>query len=310
MKDNPELQLGLPDLVIHSPAKVNLFFEVIGKRPDGYHNIETLAAPLNVADELKFTRTTDPEIQFQLEINESVFKLVRNPSNPEELSVPSDLSNLAFKAALLLKDRYSVEQGIKIELKKNIPPQSGLGAGSSNAAAVLRACNQLWELDLPLSELVAIGAMLGADVPLFFYPGAVIARGIGEQITPMICGVKRQAVIFRPPTGIPTKDVYRRSQPRNPVKSVEDIARYMKQGDWPSFDNSIFNRLEEFAAPLTEWIDVMRTAFIQSGCRGCCLSGSGSTYFGVFDCLEDADRAACRLREEYPGWIQVVEINL
>ena len=300
----------LPDLVIQSPAKFNLFFEIVGNRSDGYHNIETLAAPLSVTDTIRFWRTEEPGVQFSLEINNKTFDLVRAPLQPDDLTVPDDERNLAYKAALTVQTQYEVRQGIRIALKKNVPPQSGLGAGSANAAAVLRACNQLWDLNLPTSDLVKLGAKLGADVPLFFFPVRQLRRGIGELVTPAIQGVRRNAVLFRPPVGIPTREVYRRCCVPERRHSVEPLLDSLVKRDWERFDTLVFNRLEEYAAPLTDWVNTMRKAFMSLGCQGCCLSGSGSAYFGLFDSEPSARRAAESLRHEFPGWIQAVEVIL
>ncbi|MBU1767275.1 MAG: 4-(cytidine 5'-diphospho)-2-C-methyl-D-erythritol kinase, partial [Candidatus Omnitrophica bacterium] len=157
------------EVKVISSAKVNLFLEVIGKRPDGYHNIETIFQEIDLHDEILIRKKAEQGIDIKV-----------SPS----LNITKE-DNIAYKAAKLIQQKAKKNNsGIEIFIEKRIPPGRGLGGGSSNAAAVLRGLNQLWQLNFSLEELADLGRQLGMDVPFFIYGGTCLGTQRGEVITP------------------------------------------------------------------------------------------------------------------------------
>ncbi len=295
---------------LQTPAKVNLFFELLKKRSDGYHDVSTLVAPVDFFDSLRVRAIDQADILLNCSTEESTFGPLREESEDSSLQIPSDERNLAYKAAKLLQKSYNVKQGVEIQLKKSIPPQSGLGGGSGNAAGVLQACAAVWNLNLSNADFMFFGSQLGSDVPLFFVPGMSLATGRGEIIEPMPQNLVCPAVIVRPPVGISTPAVYGRCQIPEQPKSAQLIIDSITEKNYELFYSLIFNRLELYAAEISPWVEKLREAFIQTGARGGCLCGSGSSYFGIFDSSEMAQKAAEKLRQLNLGLVIVTNIRL
>ncbi len=177
-------------LTLPSPAKLNLFLHITGRRADGYHLLETVFQLLDYGDEMSFCRREDGVISL----------------TPELPGVPSE-SNLVVRAARALQAETGCRLGAAITLNKRIPMGGGLGGGSSNAATTLRALNRLWQLGLPVDQLAAIGLRLGADVPVFVRAETAYATGVGEQLTPVEMPSQWFAV-FTPPVAVPTAEIF------------------------------------------------------------------------------------------------------
>ena len=178
-------------LTLSAPAKLNLFLHITSRRPDGYHNLQTLFQMLDCGDQLSFTPTVDAEIQFSC----------------SDKSIEND-SNLVVRAAKLLQPLASDKAGVKIHLDKQVPMGGGLGGGSSDAASTLLALNRLWQLNWPLHRLLPIGLSLGADVPFFLRGRNAWVEGIGEQIRPVSLPPSR-FVVLKPNAGLETARIFR-----------------------------------------------------------------------------------------------------
>ena len=152
-------------LVLNSPAKINIYLKILKRRSDGYHELESAFQLINLYDELEVSSTKSKEIK--IECNPDIIKL-------EE--------NIIFKAVQLIKNKYKVKQGIHIKLKKEIPIGAGLGGGSSNAASILLALNNLWKLEISQKDLLKLGKDLGADVPFFLNGKNAYVSGIGDKL--------------------------------------------------------------------------------------------------------------------------------
>ena len=202
---------------ILAPAKVNLFFEVLGLRDDGYHEIETLMVPIRLFDTL--TLEDDPSGNITLEVRSAVGvgKQLRSvaatapPVSSEIETVPEGDENIAVKAIRLLARRAGIDRGAHLRLVKRIPLAAGLGGGSSDAAAALVAANLAWRLDWPVSRLAAIAAELGSDVPFFLAGGPAVCRGRGEKIEPVggLGGLHR--CLSCPPEGLANGGRFKRA---------------------------------------------------------------------------------------------------
>ncbi len=178
-------------LVCFSPAKLNLFLHIVGRREDGYHLLQTIFQLLDYGDTLTISLRHDTEIDISC----------------QQVAIPLQ-QNLCYKAVQLVQDAFQIKKGVTIELDKKIPIGAGLGGGSSNAAATLWALNDLWQLGCSLEDLLALGVTLGADVPVFIRGRSAFAEGIGEKLEPLILPTAWFVVVV-PATAVATVEIYR-----------------------------------------------------------------------------------------------------
>src|SRR5262245_3846715 len=272
-------------LAVSTPAKVNVHLEVLGKRPDGYHDLETLMVAVTLEDELEFERD-----------NSGVLSLTCD--NPD-LSCGPD--NLVLKAAERLRQHSGRRDGARIRLAKRIPMQAGLAGGSSDAAATLKGLNRLWQLGFTDERLAAIGAEVGSDVPFFFSPGAAWCTGRGEKVEAMSLGRELDFVLVSPGVGLSTASVFREvSVPKEPVSGVA-IREAMKQGDVEVIGRLLHNRLQEPAEWLCPEVRKVRDALAAAKPAGVLMTGSGTTVFGLCRDRDDAKRVARTMGAEATG---------
>jgi 4-diphosphocytidyl-2-C-methyl-D-erythritol kinase len=280
------------EVIVQAPAKLNLFFEVIAKRNDGYHEIETLMCPVSLFDTFSFLSKPNGDIEFQCEL----FSGFGSPNGAESGVVPLDSNNLAVRAVELLRQHAGVRASAKLGLIKRIPTAAGLGGGSSDAAAALLAANVGWGLNWPLNKLARLAAELGSDVPFFLARGPAICRGRGEIVEPVDTLGMLDFVVVRPPAGLATEAVYKVCRPAEKPLSVLPLIHVLKQGNKKEAGRMLFNRLLPAASSLTNWIDRLKDQFDRLDCLGHGLSGSGSSYFGLCRHARHARRIARRLR--------------
>jgi 4-diphosphocytidyl-2-C-methyl-D-erythritol kinase len=276
---------GGPDAVVAwAPAKVNLFFEVLAKRPDGFHEVETLMVAVDLFDTLECR--DDPTGALTLTC--------------ETPGVPAGPGNLAYEAADRLRRRYAPGRGAAIRLTKRVPHQAGLGGGSSDAAAALLAMNRLWRLDRSLGELADIGSELGSDVCFFLTPPAGWCTGRGEVVAAEPVGRRLDLVVVKPPVGLATADVYRRvAVPAAPV-SGEPARAALRAGDVEDLGRRLHNRLQGPAFAVAPLVETVYRRLADLDPPGCRLSGSGSAVFAVCRDRREAERTAERFRAETP----------
>jgi 4-diphosphocytidyl-2-C-methyl-D-erythritol kinase len=291
---------------VTTPAKVNLFLEVLGKRSDGYHEIETLIAPVTLYDTLEFRPTDDGEITLHCEWAAGAVASEPKADCGEaarELlygEIPRGRENLVWRAAELVRTTGNIRGGAAIRLIKRIPAAAGLGGASSDAAAALVAACAAWRLDWPRERFMELAANLGSDVPLFLAGGSAICRGRGERI-------ERSAawafplVIVRPPVGLSTPRVYGQCQPASEPQSIEPLMNALNSGNAAAGEAKLMNRLQPAAEKLTPWIARLQHELSQQDCLGHQMSGSGSSYFGICRSPRHARRVAARLRARSLG---------
>ena len=212
--DSKALQWGTP---VQARAKLNLSLTVLDKRIDGFHEIDTVMVALSLADELTFHRQNEPGISL----------ICSDPG------IPSDSSNLVWRAAQTLAEASGLTPALRIELVKRIPAGGGLGGGSSDAAATLIALNRLWQLDYTVEQLHETAARLGSDVPFFLYGGAARCTGRGERVEALNLNVKQELVLVLPPVHVSTAIVYRHYQPDagRAKQSQQRVNRAIEQQD-------------------------------------------------------------------------------
>jgi len=268
---------------VQSYAKINLTLDVLGKRSDGYHELATIMQTIDLADTLCLTTTPDGSVRMIC-------------SQPEL----SNEHNLAVRAAQAIRQRCSLKQGVIIELHKRIPVAAGLGGGSSNAATVLLALQQWWQLPLSLEDMLNIAASLGSDVPFFLQGGLALCEGRGERITalePCWPAAMRWLLLLKPPTSVSTATVFRNlpaSDYTDGLHSRAVCTALNNQRQLPLED--LHNGLERGVLELYPEVAQARLAMLQAGAPLVRLSGSGSTLFAPFSNLEDAIQVQHTLR--------------
>jgi 4-diphosphocytidyl-2-C-methyl-D-erythritol kinase len=296
-------------VVVLAPAKINLFLAVLGKRSDGFHEIETILAPVGVFDTLTFTPQVAGEIE--LKCRWDLGLAARDASRPKASLAARELlsddflsgpENLAWKACALLRQRSGIEQGATMQLVKRIPAAAGLGGASSDAAAALIAGNLAWGLHWPLDRVLKLAAELGSDVPFFLKRGAAVARGRGEQLE-TIHASRLHTVIVRPPVGLSTKDVYQRCQPKPEHVGAKSLTAALARGQACVIGRQLVNDLQTAAATITPWIQTLVSEFEKQNLLGHQMSGSGSSYFGLCRSRRHARRVASRLRARNIGTV-------
>lgn len=289
---------------VWAPAKLNLFFEILGKRPDGYHEVETLVAPVNLYDRLdcRFFESDAPKITLEC------FDEDGGPC----LDVPTDDSNLVAKAYYACSDEISEKCSCNkylaahVKIFKKIPTKAGLGGGSSDAAALLLVFKRLAGDVMSSSVLHETAARLGSDVPLFLVEGASIGRGRGERVEPFNLPELWSAII-KPSVGLSTSEVYRQysTTPHSPKRSVNEVVKSIREYSGDNFGGfmgeQIFNRLEECASLLWDGVERWKStlaAFPETFAVQ--MSGSGTAFFALCSNEDSANRVASAVRAESP----------
>ncbi len=255
---------------IRSFAKINLGIEVLGRRPDNYHEIRTLFQSIDFGDTLDLRVRADGELRL-------------SGTDP---AVPWDGRNLILKAARLLKREFDVGPGAEIRVTKRVPPGKGLAGGSSNAAMALVALSQLWGLNLGRAELQPLAASLGADVPFFLEGGLCLGAGRGDVLTPLPDLPILYGVLVLPPFPSLTADVYGRL-PLTSLPEDSRISKFLERKDFGLLEN----RLEETVFNLFPRLETIKSFFYQNEAVLSLVSGSGSAVFGLYRDREGARRA-------------------
>ena len=269
------------EIVIQTPAKLNLFFEVLGKRSDGYHEIETLMCPIGWYDTLCFRELSSDKLELECRCGLPGSGLAKSGGSGFE-QVPRDGKNLALRAVDLVRERTGTKQGARLRLTKRIPTAAGLGGGSSDAAAALVAANLGWKLGLSLPELASLAAELGSDVPFFLGRGPAVCRGRGERIEAALGLGLMHFVVVRPPEGLATSAVYGVCRPAAAPRLLQHLLDALRQGNGREAGGLLFNRLQAAAEELSPWIARLGRMMAGEDCLGHGMSGSGTAYFGLF----------------------------
>jgi 4-diphosphocytidyl-2-C-methyl-D-erythritol kinase len=250
---------------IKAPAKLNIRLKVTGRRRDGYHELVSIMVPINLFDQLELSDTGGGGITL----------------NCEGVEVPPDETNLVHKAARSFFSKTKCHEGIAIKLFKNIPVAAGMGGGSSDAAAILLALNEMWSKPLSPSELHTTAVELGADVPFFLIGRPALARGIGEILEPIVNWPKCWYVIVRPPLEVSTSWVY--GNLKLILTTTEyDYIKQTLSGATVSIPQILENDLERVTSASFPIIETIKKSLIRAGAQGALMTGSGPSVFGVF----------------------------
>lgn len=271
-----------------APAKVNLCLHVLGRRTDGYHDLAMLMQRVALFDRLEVELVSGTEISVEC---------------PGLVLTAGD-QNIVEQAVRLLLAHVGIKQGVSIVMEKSIPVAAGLGGGSSNAAAVLETLDELLGLELPRSELMMLGARLGADVPFFLYNQTAWVTGIGERLQPWPGLPPVVLVLVNPGFAVSTASVFQnygltRQQP------VARIPRFPV--GMTDFVRLLHNDLEVVTCQRHPVITTIKERLVASGASGALMSGSGPTVFGLFADRTSAERAAQVISTEAEWWVEVVD---
>lgn len=278
----------VPTLTFPAFAKINLSLRVLGKRADGYHDLDTIFQTISLHDIITIAATDDSAIVLSC----------------DDWRLPSDETNLVIRAAEGLRARFATTKGARIRLEKRIPIQAGLGGGSADAAVTLLALVHLWKLNPTKQDLMAVASRLGADVPFFLFGGTARGTGIGDSVVPLRDASDKFLLIIKPNANTSTSDAYRaldeRSLTMRNSKSILSSSQPTEQFDNESFA-SLENDFEEVTFDLEPEIARAKAALMRAGAAAAALAGSGSAVFGIFD-SEDAQRRAIQAIEFETGW--------
>lgn len=270
--------------MLRTSAKVNLALEVLGKRPDGYHELSTVLQAVDLFDRL----TVETADAITLETSDA--------------ALPSDDRNLVVRAARLLREAAGVRQGARIVLDKRIPVAAGLGGGSSDAAAALWGLNRLWGLRWRRDRLMALSVALGMDVPFFLGPGRAWGTGRGEVLKSLPAVGGYAMVIVNPRVPLSTQEVYGRVPDgwRAEPEGTRRVLEALRTRSAAKLGAALTNHLERWVEPAMPVIARMKAALLAAGALGAVMSGSGPTVFGVARSLDQARQIQRRVNRA--GW--------
>jgi 4-diphosphocytidyl-2-C-methyl-D-erythritol kinase len=275
-------------LTLRAFAKINWTLRVLGKRPDGYHEIRTLLQTIGLHDTLRFTPADTPHIVLSC----------------DDRLVPAGADNLVCRAAAALQKQFAPQKGAYIRLEKRIPAEAGLGGGSTDAAVTLLALAKLWDTSATEDALWKIAATLGADVPFFLVGGTALASGSGKDMTAYSDAPDRFLLVIKPNAVVSTSQAYQSlNAPSLTSAEAKSILSSSQESEF--FDNSdpkaLQNDFEDSAFASQPEISRAKAALIKAGAVAALLAGSGSAVFGIFD-DGDAQARATQAIELEPGW--------
>ena len=300
-------------IIVKACAKINLYLEVIGDRPDGYHEIRSILAPVDLCDVIELQRT-DGEIETIVRCDDDELKIEGKADD----GLWDSEKNLATKAAYALRSETGCTDGVRITIDKRIPVGGGLAGGSADAAAVLSGLNDLWDVGVRRDRLMAISTALGSDIPALVHGGAVCVGGIGEKvqglsISPAQCnGDAWWLVIVNPGFAISTKDIYDRCS--SALTSKERLLRSMcsalENGDLDMASEHLFNGLERTVFDKYPLIELLAEDLRNAGSVGVLLAGSGASVFGLARNQTHAEEIIERTGHElgFPVWKRSVKL--
>lgn len=295
------VRLSTTGVEVWTPAKLNLFLEVLSKRTDGFHEIETLMVPIGLYDTLHFREEPAGRLEMSCAW---AWRAGEAAATPPPLPVEDD--NTVLRAVRLLMQRTGARRGAAMRLVKRIPLAAGLAGGSSDAAAALVAANLAWRLGLSRGELAGLAAEIGSDVPFFLHAGPAVCRGRGERIEPLPSRGAWHFVVVGPPEGLCTADVYRACRPAGQPRQAGDLVAALAAGRLDHAGRLLHNRLQDAAARLSPWVSRMEREFARVDVVGARMSGSGTSWFGLCRSAHHAGRIARTLRARGVGRVFAV----
>ncbi len=268
-------------------AKLNLTLDVLGHRPDGYHDLRSIMQTVSIRDDI--TLELDTHAPWHLECDRD--------------GIPTDERNLAWQAAeLYLRTLDRRVDGLTISITKRIPAQAGMAGGSADAAAVLRALNRAFDAPLSLPALAELGARVGSDVPFCVLCGTALVEGRGERVTPLPPAPEMTYVVCKPELSFATPELFAQLDGTALAQRPDTTAMRaaLQRGDLEQIGKQLCNVVEEVAVPAHPELNYIKSILMTYGAYGTAMTGSGSAIFGIFDSFETAAVACMMLKENYP----------
>lgn len=256
----------MKELIMQSYGKVNLALDVLYKREDGYHEINSVMQQISLKDTLIFS-----------DLKQGI--VIESDSK----KIPLDENNLVHRAWLKLKEISNINRGIHIRIEKNIPVAAGLAGGSSNCATTLVALNQLWNLGLSMRELMDIGVSIGADIPFCLLGGTAKAQGIGEVLTKLKPFKDKYILLGNPGIEVSTLDAYKKIDLNKVRLNIDELIKCMEDEDLKCVAKNFKNAMEPAIIKEHPIISQIKDSMLLNGALGALMSGSGPTVFGLFD---------------------------
>lgn len=258
----------MKELTMLAKAKINLYLDVVGRRADGYHNIESIMQMVDFGDDITVSVTETTQIVVSANIP----------------GLPVDEGNIAYRAAKLMQERFNLSCGFNIYLNKRIPVAAGLAGGSTNAAVVMHLINELCDLKLSFEELAELGVTLGADVPFCLYGKPALCEGIGEKLTPVTGLSDCYILLVNPGVGVSTAMIYKALDGENPPKGgdVQKLIKDISEQNIKAACENMINVMEPVARTHCPAIGDLLIKLREAGADHVMMSGSGATCFGIF----------------------------
>lgn len=281
-------------LTLRPPAKINWFLNVFNRREDGFHDILSLMQQVSLSDILTFDDAGEIEVI-------------------TEAAIPLN-NNLVYRSALLLKEFSGVKLGARIELKKEVPMAAGLGGGSSDAAYTMIGLNRLWNLNLPVHELMRLGERLGSDIPFFFQGPVAVVEGRGEKVSPVTLMKPYTLLLVKPRIEVSTAWAYKEFHDSaesdsvvltNKANNIKLLCHALENGDLSYLSSTLRNDLESHVVKRHPVINNIKNELLSKGAVFSSMSGSGPTVFGVFETEGKALNAMKGMPPD--NWCRVVE---
>ncbi|SHH51410.1 4-(cytidine 5'-diphospho)-2-C-methyl-D-erythritol kinase [Clostridium grantii] len=265
-------------------AKINLTLDITGKRKDGYHLLRMIMQNVDVYDEIEIEK-----IQSGIIIE------------ADKNYIPTDERNLAYKAAEIFMNEFNISEGVKIKITKNIPVAAGMAGGSTDAAAVLKAMKDLFEINVSESKLMEVGLKLGADIPFCIKGGTALCEGIGEIITPLKPFKGHMLVIVKPNFGLSTKDVYKDIDVQKIFKhpKTEEVIQAIEGNNVAFVSENLMNVLENVSLKKHKILREIKNNMLNQGALGALMTGSGPTIFGIFEDESKAEKTYEYFKSRY-----------
>ena len=278
-------------VTVEANAKINLTLDILGKRPDGFHEVAMVMQTIGLHDTLVMEKT---ERDIELSINVPWLK--------------ADEKNLAWRAAELIRQEYGLEGGVRIELTKRIPVAAGLAGGSADAAAVLKGMNDLYGLQLDEEKLCELGARLGSDIPFCIMGGTMLATGRGEVLTRLSDMPETWVVLAKPRISVSTAWAYQNYDEQGAERHPDNeaIKQAIDCGNRKAVAGLLCNVLESVTIKKYDVIADYKQMMLDKGAMASMMSGSGPTVFGLAERKETADRIAAYMREHTDAYVYVI----
>jgi len=274
-------------MAVNAYAKVNLFLKIGKRMGSGYHSLQSVMQKIELCDVLDIDTIEED-------------KVIVECANKE----PEGENNLAHKAAMLLKKKYKIKQGAKITIQKNVPLESGLGGGSSDAATVLNNLNKAWGLKLGEKQLLDLASQIGSDVPFFIGENAAIVEGIGEKIKRIKKSFSINVVLINPGFRVSTKwayAAYDKQKPKIKTKAdIKELVKAIEKKDPEGIADNIHNDFEPIITKKYKMLNDIKTNLLRNDALNATISGSGPTVFGIFDSIYEAREAYFKIQYDYP----------